>query len=499
MDEETKPSGIRKVGVMLFCLAALLTLFGAFHLIENWRGKKKWESYKRELISQGVKLDLAQFIPPPIPPEENFAASPFFAEVLPGPLPTNWNRWPKLLSTLRVHSSSGRRNERRMTDLVAWQQALRVQNGQDTNGITGDRVEAAKEILAAMKIYEPAIQELRAASARHRSRYNVKYDLDNPWGILVPHLGVVKQVCEGLSLKASAELELGDSAAALNDVRLISRLVHSLDQELFLITYIVRIACFQIMVERVGEGLALEKWSDAQLEELQIAMGVNFVEELAMPLAMERAAGVLTADILLKQNKRAELINALAFTDDGRAGNASFGNVLATLVPRGWYRLEQYNYTRLFQRYLLPGFDGTNRVIFPAVSDRNVAELDKILVQGVHPILSHLFLARVLMPAVGKAHHKAAQAQTSAHQAAIACALERYRHKHGGYPKDLAALAPEFMSVVPHDVINGQPMHYKAGKRPVIYSVGWDDKDNGGTPGKTLWDDKGDWVWTYPE
>jgi len=34
----------------------------------------------------------------------------------------------------------------------------------------------------------------------------------------------------------------------------------------------------------------------------------------------------------------------------------------------------------------------------------------------------------------------------------------------------------------------------------VLYSVGWNEKDDGGTPGKALFDEKqGDWVWRFAE
>ena len=33
----------------------------------------------------------------------------------------------------------------------------------------------------------------------------------------------------------------------------------------------------------------------------------------------------------------------------------------------------------------------------------------------------------------------------------------------------------------------------------ILYSIGWDEKDDGEVPGKTLFDEKqGDWVWQYP-
>ena len=37
---------------------------------------------------------------------------------------------------------------------------------------------------------------------------------------------------------------------------------------------------------------------------------------------------------------------------------------------------------------------------------------------------------------------------------------------------------------LPHDIINGQPLHYRRTDdgQFVLYSVGWDEKDDGGVP-----------------
>ena len=110
----------------------------------------------------------------------------------------------------------------------------------------------------------------------------------------------------------------------------------------------------------------------------------------------------------------------------------------------------------------------------------------------------------MIFPTLGYFVEKLALMQSSIDLARVACAMERYRLAHGEYPETLDALAPQFIGKVPHDIINGQPLHYRRtddGKF-VLYSVGWNETDDGGTVvflkgGSTVDRDKGDWVWKY--
>ena len=88
--------------------------------------------------------------------------------------------------------------------------------------------------------------------------------------------------------------------------------------------------------------------------------------------------------------------------------------------------------------------------------------------------------------------------QTLAHNQAlvnegqIACALERYRLAHREYPETLDALVPQFIEKLPHDIIGGQPLHYRrmadqpsqssgsASGKFLLYSIGWNETDDGG-------------------
>jgi hypothetical protein len=64
-----------------------------------------------------------------------------------------------------------------------------------------------------------------------------------------------------------------------------------------------------------------------------------------------------------------------------------------------------------------------------------------------------------------------------------AIALERYRGRHGNYPKALQELVPELLQSTPIDFMDGKPLRYRlaADGHFVLYSVGLNCVDDGGT------------------
>ena len=62
-------------------------------------------------------------------------------------------------------------------------------------------------------------------------------------------------------------------------------------------------------------------------------------------------------------------------------------------------------------------------------------------------------------------------------------ALELYRRHHGNYPASLSQLTPDLLCEVPIDRITGDPIKYRiVDGKPIVYSVGADQRDDGGTP-----------------
>jgi hypothetical protein len=360
-------------------------------------------------------------------------------------------------------------------------------------------------VLAALKDDDAVFAELRGVSQRPRSAYPVHFDLDNPWGIMLPHLLKVKWVCQRLQLKACAELALGKTEDALADVKLMLRMADSVSEEPFLVSFLVRIACVQLATQPVWEGLAEHRWTESQLRELQTHFQrYDFLTDMQRPWNCERAAGTLTADIVRK--KGLDVLLVLIGPGQPSSADRKFANWCGGFIPRGWFYFEQVNCCRLYEQQLEGAFDSASKRVWPSRIQANTKALEKEIAAGgfgktSKAFLRHHVLASLLLPALHKLPMKAAEGQTAADQAALACALERYRLTNGQLPDRLDALAPRFISKLPTDAITGEPYKYhrtEAGQF-VLYSVGWDEKNDGGKSGKTLFDDKeGDWVWQYP-
>ena len=86
------------------------------------------------------------------------------------------------------------------------------------------------------------------------------------------------------------------------------------------------------------------------------------------------------------------------------------------------------------------------------------------------------FLAKIMLPVYTSLAIKFAQEQTYVNGGLIACEIERYKLAHGKLPATLEEL---HMTGLPHDVINGQPLHYRVigDDNYLLYSVGWNETD----------------------
>jgi len=520
----------------LFGLACSATLIALFYAEEDWRGKHDWEKFKREWKAKGERFDWQSIVPPPVPDDQNFAFSPVWIGEVKFNFQSNPKRaeaWygdriyseevSKIFQLLPVsesglvgtnwYSKSHLPNEpagpgnwaaARLPDLKPWQAYYReLEKTYPAAGIpiAPQPQSPAQDVLLALSKFDPVIEQLRQDSAWPYSRFPIGYGDEDKAMILLPHLGAVKQYSLVLRLRASAELQNGETEKAFDDVKLSLRLIDSIRSEPFLISHLVRIAMLQITLQPIYEGLAEHKWSDAQLAELDSELAkLDFLADYKM--SMRGEMGLQGGNINYLIHHRREL------SDIGfESGGSPPPPFVSALIPTGWFYQNQMNCARMMVEFYIPLADVNQQTVSP-VADRHTDDALRVETKKTTP---YNILEKMLFPAFGNAVKKFAYAQSSVDLARVAIALERYRLAHGDYPDSLDALAPQFIEKIPHDVIGGQPLHYRLTDdgQFVLYSVGWNERDDGGvvvtkpvgmnsnrTP---IWDiSQGDWVWRYP-
>jgi hypothetical protein len=183
------------------------------------------------------------------------------------------------------------------------------------------------------------------------------------------------------------------------------------------------------------------------------------------------------------------------------AGNKSGlrlpSGLIVHLIPAGWFYQNQCRCARLMEDYHIPLADVSRGTFSPDMARRGEAAL---AAETAGPFNVY---KRLMLPSLVNAARKFAYGQASVDLARTALALERCRLARGRFPESLAALAPDFIAKVPHDVIGGQPLKYR--REPdglfVLYSVGWNQTDDGGVAGfnkdGSVDIQSGDWVWRY--
>jgi hypothetical protein len=487
-------------------LLGLSFLVALFYAEENWRGKRDWQRYRDQMAARGKPMAPSAFIPKPVPMSENFAMTPLLAplfEFRPGTQKWRITNAIQLASGFAplydsaanmVTSPKTERSNSWMvakTDLALWHAAFLLGTNSRSSGqiLEPDAVErfpvkeSAAEVLKALSECDPVLEEIRTASQRKYSRFEIKYDEEDPAGILLPHLAVLKHFTQVLQLRASAELALGGTVEAANDITLIFYLIDSIREEPIMISQMIRMAQLRFAIQPLAEGLG--QWSEPQLLSFEERLRqLDFCADMKRALDAEKVffgGGVID---YLRRNPA--MYSALA----GGGSGVNFPGGVFGSAPSGWFDFEKVNYCRVFDAYSMPGLDLPNHRISPRAAQQ--ADQQVINFTGRSwPVLlfRHRVFSALLMPGFANALRKTAFAQTCADSAAIACALERYRRAHGVFPASLDDLTangkwPSTLGhKLPSDVINGQPLHYRLTEdgRYVLYSVGWNEKDDGGT------------------
>jgi hypothetical protein len=278
--------------------------------------------------------------------------------------------------------------------------------------------------------------------------------------------GDALEVARLLELDALLLAQEGDADGALRSTRGLLNVGRAVGDEPALYSQLIRLVCWQQAVGCLARVLARGEPSPAALAELQ---RVQEEEEAANPmlhaLRGERAGHEHTLEKV--QNGSVRVADFLAPMKASQGMKPEFMLLLYSSSSRKNQRAAMLRIlTQFVETAKLP----------PEQQPRKYKELDT-------EIEKHGLLVRFWLPLLTRylAHNQPAPALMRC--ATVAVAMERYRRAHEAWPASLEALVADgLLKHVPTDPYDGAPLRYRVCEdRVVIYSVGQDLQDNGGT------------------
>ncbi len=320
--------------------------------------------------------------------------------------------------------------------------------------------------------------------ARPYARFEFVYP--DPISADVPNFIFLRELAQLESIHGVATLQSGDTEMAFGDVRVIHRLAEACLQEPTLVSAMIGVALHGLALQCFWEGWTDRRWTEAQLTEFQNRLErVNLFANTKRAIRWGEQAGFT---YLMEKISNEDLISVFS----GAGGTGLQDRVVRFLSlhsPRSWRYQNLLFYNRVLDEMAFQNLDETAMRIFPTNIENGSSSFERSITM-LRP--SNLFAMRAL-PNFRKAFASVTRNQTSISQAVVVCALERFRRQHNRYPESLTELTPAFIMRVPHDVVTGQRFIYQREEedRFKLYSVGWNEKDDGGLSN----DGHDDWAW----
>jgi hypothetical protein len=450
---------------ILLVIAGLVLAVGLWLLGYHLTGKGAFNHWKAERVAMGDRLDWKDLVPPPVPPEQNFAEAPLIKAALLGKGKVD-PRFQALAVPKEAAEAMGAWQEGRKDDLEAIARSY-----------------GTKDLQTVFRQSEAVFKELDQASRRPASRLPTDYqDWEMP--ALLGFRGVVRT----LRIRALANLRAGHPDQALEDLSICFRISEHLKTEPSLLSALLRSALLNIAMQVVWEGTEERLWKVSHLSVIQDDLSKMDLLRTEIAGWQGERQGFITLQLAMAENL--PMPKAMSASVDRPVRFGALG--------RGWVYRNLLENSK-FLTHLMDVQDPAAHRVYPA----KFIELEKWSTR--YRFRPDLPMARIATPALGSQVIRFAKLQALLDEGVVVCALERHRLDKGQYPERLEALVPAYMQVLPHDLVTGGPLHYaRQGDTFTLYQVGWDGRDEGGSAGwsgegkdRKLDPAKGDWAWPH--
>jgi hypothetical protein len=493
----------RRKRLLILLLLSPVFLLLLFPLVERLRGHIALTRFKRHLASRGFKLTAAEFKSARPTGENGAPAFLQAAQRLPSACMLVSNPPPRMVLLSSGHAIVGFREEE-------WVEYIFTNRWSD--------------MIADLEKSQPTLELIRAALAKPVLDNDV--DLTAGPNTLFVHLTPPKTASQWFAVQAQLCLHQGHNKEALENIIAECRLTRVLEEDHILISELVRIAIASIARTAMWEALQADGWTDADLAQLsQVWQSTTFATNMTHDLEGELIFILSEYDSMRKSNSN--VVNSIygmqkfAPPDDSerpwweRAMRlAPGGEKCADFVKEQIYcRLWRFAWLDQDELQYLRFMEGLIDVAHRAESEKSLAAIEPDLSGLLEPAVHTSFYNNLRYPqvssfgALANAVKRPMRAESERSLILTAIALKRYSIRFGKPPPDLQSLVPEFLSSIPIDYMDGQPIKYRLAPDGtfVLYSVGEDYKDGGGDsslqPGKTgtfnIWN-RNDVVWPQP-
>lgn len=337
-------------------------------------------------------------------------------------------------------------------------QPLPIVGQREVSVLSPADVASAEALLAK---YDATVKAtLVAAQAEGECRISVKFE--DGFAALLPNAQKSRTLASLMKLRGRTALARGDTEQAVESVEALFGTSRALSHQMLLIEHLVRMATASMSLTEVEFLLNEAQLDDGQLKRLARQVeALDFQQGLTTSLMGERAMGYHTFHHM-EQMSMGNVVNK------PNPGNGNLSRPADCAIYLG------------FLREMI----AASREPFPQALDQSQAVEGRLkqLAGSRNPLERYNAMVTLLILPATQASFQATGRNLAFREATrCAVAAERYRLAHGQPPQKLGDLVPEFLTVVPSDPFDGQPLRMKATDGELVfYSIGKDRKDDGG-------------------
>jgi hypothetical protein len=311
----------------------------------------------------------------------------------------------------------------------------------------------------------PALDEARKLTKMVRGRHHIVYER-NTLETRLNDQGEARRITILPAYDALRYSQIGDGKNALISCRAALNAGRSLGDEPITLSQLLRTACVVIACQTIERTLAQSEPRPDESSALQRALEIEDAH----------------ADLLIIMRGERAMCNALFEAVEN--GDVSLNGLAG--VRWSWldyalisiWRMDTHEDHVLMLSLMARAIADAQLPMHEQIEAERRLDQE---IQAVRGLPRPPLLTGLLMPPMTKRGESSRRKHASIRCMTIALAAERYRRERGAWPDTIGKLCPKYLTSVPLDPFDGQPLRYhRLDDGVVIYSVGHDTVDDGG-------------------